>query len=232
MGSKKPGQPTCGPGQHKRLQSTDYRLLSGVPGDAGKLLCTSALLQFVSPAPAGSALATSQLLLEAIARVRGLRQLPLLLLGHRLFSLNLMNGKSKKPFGFCHRGVGQSYLQPIFLQRFTPRQIRPPMLLADSRFTAWEPSRFLLLYGSRESWFSHTYINTLQPSSFRQKAENYKDRLTALTNSQNSRSLQGQPSPNSFSVQSDQSHTAAAQAVLPGSANVPFHLALALLLTL
>ena len=128
MGSKKPGQPTCGPGQRKRLQSTDYRLLSGVPGDAGKLLCTSALLQFVSPAPAGSALATSQLLLETIARVTGLRQLPLLLLGHRLFSLNLMNGKSKKPFGFCHRGAKAT---------FSPSFCRGLLLVRSDRQCCW-----------------------------------------------------------------------------------------------
>ncbi|XP_030909899.1 cellular communication network factor 6 isoform X1 [Melopsittacus undulatus] len=31
-GRKKPGQPICGPGQHKQLQATNYRLMSGVPG--------------------------------------------------------------------------------------------------------------------------------------------------------------------------------------------------------
>ncbi|KAM9637098.1 cellular communication network factor 6 [Morphnus guianensis] len=31
-GRKKPRQSICGPGQHKQLQSTNYRLMSGVPG--------------------------------------------------------------------------------------------------------------------------------------------------------------------------------------------------------
>lgn len=38
-GRKKPGQSICGPGQHKQLQSTNYRLMSGVPGYfSGKLV--------------------------------------------------------------------------------------------------------------------------------------------------------------------------------------------------
>ncbi|KAF4804724.1 WNT1-inducible-signaling pathway protein 3 [Turdus rufiventris] len=66
-GTKKPGQSICGLGQHKQLQSTNYRLMSG----------------------------------------------------HKLISL--MNVKSRKAFGFCHQGIGQT----IFLQRFATHRISP-----------------------------------------------------------------------------------------------------------
>uniref|UniRef100_A0A674G837 Cellular communication network factor 6 n=1 Tax=Taeniopygia guttata TaxID=59729 RepID=A0A674G837_TAEGU len=38
-GRKKAGQSICGLGQHKQLQSTNYRLMSGEPDYSGKLLC-------------------------------------------------------------------------------------------------------------------------------------------------------------------------------------------------
>ncbi|KAK2534801.1 hypothetical protein Q9233_004033 [Columba guinea] len=51
---KKPGQLICGLRQHKQLQSTNYRLMSGVPDYTGKLSCTGVLLPLVSLAPAAS----------------------------------------------------------------------------------------------------------------------------------------------------------------------------------
>lgn len=51
-GRKKAGQSICGHGQHKQLQSTNYRLMSGVLGYNGKLFCAQVLQHFVSLAPA------------------------------------------------------------------------------------------------------------------------------------------------------------------------------------
>lgn len=51
-GRKKPGQSICSLGQHKQLQSTNYRLMSGEPGYIGKLFCTWAFLHLESLAPA------------------------------------------------------------------------------------------------------------------------------------------------------------------------------------
>lgn len=61
-GRKKPGQAACGPGQHKQLQPTNYRLMSGVLGYVGKLLCAGALLPAAPPAPAASQAAHWQVL--------------------------------------------------------------------------------------------------------------------------------------------------------------------------
>lgn len=118
-GTKKPGQSICGLGQHKQLQSTNYRLMSGEPGYTGKLFCKRAFLHLVSLAPAASALALTQFLLKAFARVTVVSHLPLLFSGHKLISL--MNVKSRKAFGFCHHGIGQT----IFLQRFATHWISP-----------------------------------------------------------------------------------------------------------
>lgn len=59
---------------------------------------------------------------------------PLTLLPHSLFSLNLMNMKSKMPFGFCQQGTGPSYLRPIFLQGFTTHQITPVRVAGGQSF--------------------------------------------------------------------------------------------------
>lgn len=174
-GRKKPGQSICGLEQHKQLQSTNYRLMSGEPGYTGNLFCTSAFLHLVSLAPAASTLALAQFLLKAFARVTVVSHLPLLLSGHRLISLNLMNVKSKKAFSFCHQGLAKaSFCTGLLLIRSAQLQ-----MLLDSHPAAWELPHFFLLCGVRQSWFSHTYINRMQVSSFSGKQKIIKIALVA-----------------------------------------------------
>lgn len=129
-GRKKPGQSICGPGKQKQLQSTNYRLMSGVSSYPGKRFCARILLHSASLAPAARLPAPWQfgnlsVFAQGHCQGTGLSQLTLLLLGDRFFSLNPRSMKSKNSFGFCQQGIGRSCLQPIFLQSFTAHQIRP-----------------------------------------------------------------------------------------------------------
>lgn len=129
-GRKKPGQSICGLEQHKQLQSNNYRLMSG---ESGKLFCTWAFLHLVSLAPSGrQRTGTCPILAQ------GLYHLPLLLSGHRLIFLNLMNVKSKKAFDFFTRELAWvSFCRGLLL--VGSAQLG---LLLDSHFAAWELPHF------------------------------------------------------------------------------------------
>lgn len=81
---------------------------------------------------------------------QGFCHLPLLLSGHRLISLSLMNVKSKKAFGFFTRELARaSFWRCLLLNGSTQLG-----MLLDSHFAAWELPHFILLCGVRQSWFS------------------------------------------------------------------------------
>uniref|UniRef100_A0A8C3BRW2 IGFBP N-terminal domain-containing protein n=1 Tax=Cairina moschata TaxID=8855 RepID=A0A8C3BRW2_CAIMO len=76
-GRKKPGQSVCGPGKQKQLQSTNYRLMSGVPSYPGKRFCARVLLHSASLAPAARLPAPWQFLSSRSRPVPGDRSVPI-----------------------------------------------------------------------------------------------------------------------------------------------------------
>lgn len=116
-GRKKPGQSICGLEQHKQLQSTNYRLMSGEPGYTSKLFCTWVFLHLVSLAPAARQ-AVYWHLPSSCSRLLPLA--PLTLRSQTHFS-KPNECEKQKGFWLLHQGIGQS----IFLEMFATQRINP-----------------------------------------------------------------------------------------------------------